>query len=156
MHKISFLGFHKNVVNWIQNFLNSRTFQVRDNSTFSIAKPVISRAPQGGVLSPVLFNIYVADIQNLLETNDVSCKQYADDLKIYRQIENSEDMELLQRAIGRLARWADEWQLLLSHAKTFHLRLGCSEHSSAYSIQNSLIATVSEVKDLGFLYNTSL
>lgn len=73
------------------------------------------------------------DIQNLFETNDVSCNQYADGIKIDKQIENGKDMELLQLAKGRLAHWADEWQLQLSHAETFHLRLVCSEPSSAYS-----------------------
>lgn len=59
---------------------------MRVNSTYSDLRNVCSGVPQGGVLSPLLFNIYVAEIASFIKLDGVKCEQHADDLKIYREI----------------------------------------------------------------------
>ncbi|KAK6016759.1 hypothetical protein OSTOST_17752, partial [Ostertagia ostertagi] len=133
--------FHEQITKWLKELLTGRTFQVRINSVLSDTFPVRSGIPQGGVLSPTLFNIYTADLIPRLEEIGVTCKQYADDLKIYKEIDTPHDIE---------------WQIPISTERLYHMRLGNSSLPHAYHIGEAEIATVRSIKDLGFLYDDKL
>ncbi|EYC13222.1 hypothetical protein Y032_0044g1043 [Ancylostoma ceylanicum] len=154
--KIDALGFHPKITMWLKEFLNDRTFQVNVNGVFSDVRKATSGVPQGGVLSPVLFNIYTAEVPKILEKEGVSCKQYADDIKIYSNISQHEGTMAIQSAIDTLISWSREWQLPLSAEKTLHLRIGNSQAKSVYHMDTNTIQTVSSIKDLGFLYTNEL
>jgi len=83
------------------NFLTSRKFRVRLNSSFSAWDDVTSGIPQGSVLGPVLFLIYIND---LVESCDGYSEIYlfADDAKLFRHIKNASDNSSLQKAIDCL------------------------------------------------------
>jgi len=98
--KLISYGFNSTFINWIQDFLKSRNFRVRvrPNSSFSLWDAVTSGIPQGSVLGPLLFLLYIND---LVECCDPYCEIYlfADDAKLFRHIVNLDDNCSLQKGI---------------------------------------------------------
>jgi ribonuclease P/MRP protein subunit RPP40 len=84
---------------------------------------MISGVPQGSVLGPLLFLIYINDVSELF-CHDVKVKLFADDLKLYAAVDSDLDFEILQSNLLLLAGWADKWQLKFSVSKCKHLRIG--------------------------------
>jgi hypothetical protein len=91
LHKLEHYGIHGNNKNWIKSFLNNRTQAVALENTISDNVDVASEVPQGSVLGPVLFLIYINDITNNITSN---IRLFADDCTIYRQIRTKEDQVL--------------------------------------------------------------
>ena len=83
----------------------------------------ISGVPQGSVLGPLLFLLYVNDISDLVQSN---LKMFADDIKIYRAIYSTSDSLLLQQDLDKLSEWAQKWLLRFSVPKCVVLTLGNS------------------------------
>ncbi|KAK6046553.1 hypothetical protein COOONC_15943 [Cooperia oncophora] len=94
--------------------------ETRSNPVISISiisSPIINMdlflvaLTQGGVLSPVLFNIFTAELPGILREAGVIAKVYADDLKIYKTISHNTDYLVLQKAIDVTVDWSKKWQL---------------------------------------------
>ena len=82
-------------------------------------KSVFSGVPQGSILGPLLFLIYIHDVSDLFHDN-VSMKLFADDIKICMGIENNSRTVIFQNYINVVSDWADKWQLKLSYNKCYH------------------------------------
>jgi len=80
--KLKHYGTHPLLLLWINSFLSARTQQVRVSSSLSGIAPVISGVPQGSVLGPVLFILFINDISSCIP-DGVILKLYADDAKLY-------------------------------------------------------------------------
>ena len=90
---------HGNLLSWLTNFLSDRFQRVCLNGSCSGWSPVISGVPQGSVLGPLLFVIYINDLSSCVS----SCLfKFADDAKLYRSISNPTDIQLLQNDIDSL------------------------------------------------------
>jgi ribonucleases P/MRP protein subunit RPP40 len=76
------------VLRWIESFLTGRFQYVRIGFSVSSICPVVSGVPQGSILGPVLFIIYVNDITHLWSPGTVSVKLFADDTKLYTVLHN--------------------------------------------------------------------
>ncbi|EYC23317.1 hypothetical protein Y032_0015g2585 [Ancylostoma ceylanicum] len=105
IYKLGLIGLHPRLIKWIKNFISGRSFQVKVNECFSEICPVTSGVPQGGVLSPILFIIYTREIPGLIYRYNVSCKMFADDIKIYKNVLDSADHVTLQSAIDAIYDW---------------------------------------------------
>jgi len=101
INKLKSYGFDNVIIMWIQDFLTSHKFRVRLNSSFSAWDDVTSGIPQGSVLGPVLFLIYIND---LVESCDGYSEIYlfSDDAKLFRHIKHASDNSSLQKAIDCL------------------------------------------------------
>ena len=77
--KLAVYGFCKTSVNWFRSFLSGRSQQVKINNSLSTPRAIISGVPQGGILSPILFVMYGADLEEWL--NHSEAHTYADDTK---------------------------------------------------------------------------
>ncbi|PIO64175.1 hypothetical protein TELCIR_14206, partial [Teladorsagia circumcincta] len=123
-------------------------------------RPLLSGVPQGGVLSPILFSIYVHELASLVASCGVECVCFADDIKIYKQITTPEDCNILQRALDLTASWSKDWCLPLSKEKTkfmrFHIRSTSTSCAPSYYIDGKTIEKVDKVMDLGFLMKSDL
>uniref|UniRef100_A0A8R1EME3 Reverse transcriptase domain-containing protein n=1 Tax=Caenorhabditis japonica TaxID=281687 RepID=A0A8R1EME3_CAEJA len=122
-----------------------------------MSSPRIARCgvPQGSVLSPVLFGIYVNDLPTVLPPG-VKCKQFADDLKLYTIIDKTSGNKLLQSGIDSVLQWSSLAKLSLNDDKTVCLTIGNNPRTLDYKINNKSIRRENVTRDLGFLVSTKL
>ncbi|VDP79878.1 unnamed protein product [Echinostoma caproni] len=106
--------------NWLLDFLIHWKFCVRVGKLLSAWYSAPSEVPEGSVLGPVLFVVYVNDLLGQLRSPSL---MYADDTKIWRTTEDPNNRGA-QADLNNLAQWADTWALPVNTAKCAHLRLG--------------------------------
>lgn len=144
LHKIEHYGIRGPLLQWIRNYLSNRTFQVRVSGMLSGAHRVTSGVPQGSVLGPLLFIIYVSDIDQ-----DMLCRtsMYADDTKLFcdPSIQHGD----LIADLARLEEWTGQWLLGLNVAKCAVLHVGYNNPLLNYHIGDRELMKVTEQVDLG-------
>ena len=96
LQKLRKYGIRNHTLNWISSFLTNRTHHVVVNGSTSNIESVLSGVPQGTVLGPLLFLIYINDIEQHLTSK---IRLFADDNAIYRNINCPNDAKLLQNDI---------------------------------------------------------
>jgi hypothetical protein len=100
LHKLKNYGPSSGYINWFHCYLTNRESYVRFSGLFSSPFVVLSGLTQGSVLWPLLFNICINDLCEVI--NHSSCLLFADDLKVYRAIKSPNDCFLLQSDIERV------------------------------------------------------
>ena len=141
--KLKTYGISGKLLEWIKTFLSGRSQQVVINGVCSDEAPVPSGVPQGSVLGPLLFVIYVNDMPDVTES---PMKVFADDTKIYQV---SAESSKLQADIDRILEWSKKWQLPFNDTKCQVLHIGSANPFQTYKMQErNLEVTLSE-KDLG-------
>ena len=103
-------------MNWVEDYLQNRSQFVEINGEKSQWLPVKSGIPQGSVLGPLLFLIYINDLP---ENVNSTVYMYADDTKIYREIQSDDDHEVLQRDLETLKTWSKRWLLKFHPSKCY-------------------------------------
>ena len=136
-------GISGDVYNWLQNFLTNRTQSVVVKSHRSNPLPITSGVPQGSVIGPILFLLYIDDISKECSANSKVCL-FADDAKIY-----STDSTDLQMSLNRISSFFRNRQLELAPQKCEFLRIGAQTNPHVFTIENNQIQTAHSVKDLG-------
>ena len=104
LHKLKQLGITGKLVNWLLSFLSDRNHFVRIPGGVSSDGSVLSGVPQGTVLGPLLFLILLSDISS--DINHSSVVSFADDTRVYRQINEINDCSLLQNDLDNIYTWA--------------------------------------------------
>ena len=99
--------------------MSNRKQRVGVNGKYSDWFNVDSGVPQGSILGPLLFLIYINDLPDFCTKTYNECVMYlyADDAKVYKIISNSEDQEMLQGVINRLKEWCDKWLVSVNASK---------------------------------------
>ena len=111
--KLKSLGITGNFHNWIEAFLTKRTQQVIVSGTLSDLNSVQSSVPQGTVLAPTLFILFISDIQKVCKKSQI--KLFADDVTIFHPITDfSKDPLDLQEDLDAITKFSQNWQLSLS------------------------------------------
>ena len=154
--KLKAYGIIGNLLQWIKSFLVGRTQEVVVNGSLSKCGCVASGIPQGSVLGPLLFVIFINDILEGIKSNGL---MYADDTKIFRMISTKEDAEKLQKDIEMLESWSSKWDLKFHPDKCHVLTLGNFEnirYTSRYMICDKEMEHVSSEKDLGIIIDENL
>ena len=123
IQKISNMGIRGKLLSWITDFLTKRTFCVKIGETISSYKNIASGVPQGSVLGPLLFLIYINVLPEVIR-KDVKIKLYADDLKIYKCYKTEIDRQNLDLALLKLEQWANKSGLKIAINKTFIFLFG--------------------------------
>ena len=100
--KLRHYGIDGKTLNWIQGFLSKREQCVVINGTHSSWKPVRSGVPQGSVLGPTLFLLYINDIADEVKS---TMRLFADDSILYREIKCDEDQNQLQEDLNTVFAW---------------------------------------------------
>ena len=153
LRKLSAYGIRGNILGWIESFLTNRQQQVRVGSSSSSWVPVKSGIPQGSVLGPTLFLVFINDLPEVV-TNIV--KLFADDTKIYRPIADQTDAENLQKDVDNLQEWSDTWLIRFNTAKCKVMHLGKDNPSFQYTMSGNPIEDVHQEKDLGVTFDKEL
>ena len=118
LSKLSSYGITSNTHNWITSFLSNRKQRVSVNGALSDITYVTSGVPQGSVLGPLLFLLYINDINENIQS---SIRLFADDSIIYRKINSNIDHQILQTDLIQLEKWSDKWQMQFNISKCVHL-----------------------------------
>ena len=109
---------------------------------------VVSGVPQGSVLGPILFLLYIDDI-TLIYPGQVSLKLFADDLKVYSSVQSTVSSNDLHAVLHILEDWCRTWQLQVNISKTYVLHLGFNNPHLSYTFDNSKIKPTVSVRDIG-------
>lgn len=154
--KLSLLGIHSNLLNWLKSYLINRVCIVKIENITSYSYIAISGVPQGSVLGPLLFNLFINDIQFCFSHSKFLL--YADDLKVYNRISSINDVHDLQNDINKVVRWTFENGLTFNTDKCYHMSYyRChSPLLSSYKIQDFTLKTVNEINDLGVIFDSDL
>jgi hypothetical protein len=114
--KVKSYGIRGTTLNWIESFLSNRLQRVVENGSQS-PWTFISGVPQGTVLGPLLFLLYINDITAGIRSD---VRLFADDCILYRTIHSSSDVDILQDDINKLLLWSRTWQMS-SNSKKCHI-----------------------------------
>ena len=157
IHKLQWYGLNGNLLRWVSQFLHGRTQTVSLDGIQSTSCDVVSGVPQGSVLGPILFLLFINDICQICE-NGVSMKLFADDAKLYTELRLNDDS--LQRSLDGLSVWCSDWQLSINISKCCVLSLRNKNKSlqviSTYSINGTLLKSSKTVLDLGITITNSV
>ena len=142
------------LLKWISEFISDRSQRVLIGESLSTTLPITSGIPQGSVIGPVLFNIYINDIVNIARG---SCNLgiFADDVKIFQQSTDGNFLELTE-SLHELSLWSNIWQLAPSPNKCKSITFGRNIIDQTYHLNGSLIQKVSNVRDLGIIFTHDL
>jgi ribonuclease P/MRP protein subunit RPP40 len=152
LFKLSNFGIAGNILAWIGDFLSERLQSVYVGNAVSSLRPVMSGVPQGSVLGPLLFVLYISDL-NLVDTT-VRLPKFADDVNLYNTIVSSADYRSLCNALRFLGDWSHKWQLPLNTKKCHTFHLGTKNEHLSYSINGTSLGSVAEFKNLGIWFTS--
>ena len=141
---------------WLEKWLSDRMQRVVLNGKASTWKPVTSGVPQGSILGPILFAIYINDLEDDFEDDITTVKKFADDTKLGQEITSVEDNLTLQSCLDRLWGWACRWDMKFNLAKCHVLHLGNRNQEYIYSLGGETLTSVEEERDIGVIITSNL
>ena len=157
LRKLKGYGIEGKLLSWIQDFLQGRQQRVIYNDEASEWTDVLSGVPQGSVLGPTLFILYVMDIPDVIGSN---VDMFADDTKIYRVVRNDSDAELLQRDINNLVDWSNKWMMKFNVSKCKHMRISRNSPDPEYFMTGGngaqRLDSIEKEKDLGVFVSNNM
>ena len=142
-------GVGGKVLGWIVDWLTERKQKVGINGTYSEWRDVLSGVPQGFVLGPLLFLIYIND----LDVGIVSklCK-FADDTKLGGRVANALDADGLRADLERIFQWSIDWQMSFNVDKYSVMHLGKNNRNK---MGEKILKTSEQEKDLGAIMHSN-
>jgi len=163
LSKLKHYGICNKLLLWVEDFLCNRTYSVRINNKFSKNRSVLSGVPQGSVLGPLLFVIFINDLPSSCQ---IFCNSflYADDAKLYKTIMHLSDCILLQDGFSSLFTWSLKWGMQLNFDKckvvSFHKsRSGSIDFDYSYTDKRGVLCNIERVTsfiDLGVKFDNEL
>ena len=146
--KLQYYGITGDSLNWIMSLLTNRKQAVIVNGSRSSWMPVSSGVPQGSVIGPALFLLYINDINTNIQSK---MRLFADDSVIYRQILSEEDHATLQQDLNILADWSTKWLMGFNIKKCAILTITRKRNPSMYqyTLLNEAIPRTECYKYLG-------
>ena len=146
-------GIGMQIAEWVGEWLSGRKQRVVVNGKMSEWTEVTSGVPQGLVLGPTLFLIYINDIDDGVASTIL---KFADDTKIMRRVTSVEDACELQEDLSRMYDWCGEWQMLFNASKCRVMHVGRRNECYDYFMGDMLVETTREEKDLGVYISNNL
>jgi len=153
--KLEAFGVSKEVVEWIEEWLRKRQNRVVVDGRRSTWKEVLSGVPQGSVLGPILFVIFINDLEDEILKEQLM-RMFADDTKVGQVVESEEERQQLQETLERLVEWTKRWGMAFNVEKCHVMHVGRNNAHHQYSMNGKeLKRTVCE-RDVGVLIAENL
>ena len=154
-------GFSYNELKWFKSYLNNREQQWFVNGQMSSHRRILCGVPQGSILGPLLFLLYINDLPECL--NNTVPSLYADDTEIYTSSNDSVDLiNKLNQDLNNVSNWMDENKLRIHPKKSKHMFVGSNYNiknkvcNLPISINNVSVPRVSNQKCLGVILDEKL
>ena len=155
LHKLKHYRICGKALDQTADFLSDRTQRVVCGGYSSEPVSVTSGVPQGSMMGPLLFLMYINDITLNLSS---SCRLFADDCVLYRRIDSADDPNLLQENLRRLERWEETWQTKFNISKFTVLAITLKRNPlvSEYFLHGCKLNAITEAKYLEVLLDSKL
>ena len=144
--KLKAHGIGDSITDWIEQWLTDRRQRVVVDGEVSNWKSVLSGVPQGSVLGPILFLIYINDLDDSITSNVL---KFADDTKLFRKVNTDGDKQHLQNDLDRLVKWSEKWQMLFNFGKCKCLHTGHGNLNVNYKMGDTVLGTTVKENDTG-------
>ena len=157
LFKLKQLGIEGNLLNWIKSYLSNRKQRVLVNGKASDWQCTNAGVPQGSILGPLLFLVYINDIVNSIES-DIYI--FADDTSLMRPIIDAvDDFNILNEDLNKLSNWAQQWRVTFNAKKTEYMIFSLKNKIPDYPelfLGNTKIAQVRTHSHLGITFDSKL
>ncbi len=146
--KLQALGLDENLIRWIRVWLQGRTQRVVVNGACSEWSSVLSGVPQGSVLGPVLFLIYINDLDEGIKSKIF---KFADDAKMMGNTGSDLEARVVQDDLDKLTAWAEKWQMEYNVNKCKVMHFGNKNGKRRFSLGLNELTETKEERDLGII-----
>ena len=157
LSKLKYYGISGNTLNWIESFLSDRNQQVVVDGKSSNTSKVTSGVPQGTILGPLLFLIFINDITENIQSQ---IRLFADDCLVYKEIANIKDAETLQKDLNTLISWTKTWQMEFNISKCAMISFKDPRKRNIikvdYMMEGQKVQPAQDITYLGVKINSSL
>ena len=147
LYKLTKIGVGQSLLKWFESFLTEREHCVKVKNVKSPYEKVSSGIPQGTILGPTLFILYVNDTVNLDLSSTL--KLFADDAKLYIATSTLAQSDMLQEDLNKIVEYFTVWQLKVNINKCETIHLGFNNMMRNYEINNVIVPTTRRCRDLG-------
>ena len=114
-NKLLQIGVHKPLIKWVNSFLSQRSIFVKINNSKSSTFSTLAGVPQGSVIAPILFLLYVSGIPEI----PAQISQFADDFALYYRLRSCRIIqEKLQYSLDKLIKWCEKLKIKINPCKT--------------------------------------
>ena len=150
--KLKYYGIG-DLTRWFDSYLHDKTQRFFISGPASTWLPVKSGVPQGSILGPLLFLLFINDLPNVIQYCKVDL--FADDAKMYKKVVTEEDCVNLQKDLDSVYQWSIKWGLSFNVSKC---KLICVTRSKKlvlfnYNVNGDVLECVNEMSDLGVIYH---
>ena len=144
-------GIRSNVLSWIRAFVGDRSQRVVVGGEESYSVPVTSGVPQGSVLGPILFLVYINDLPENVTSH---VRLFADDTAMYLTMEGANDRSVLQQDLDRLSVWESDWDMEFNPSKCQVVQVTGYRKpiNAAYRLHCVILETVTCARYLGLIF----
>ena len=159
LYKLCKYGFNEIVIKWMRSYLTDRTQCVKINSDMSEFKQISLGIPQGSVLGPILFLLFINDLPHIIHNCHIC--MFADDITLYFSGKNFNHIQsVLQTDLNNVLKWLDENRLFVNANKSNVIVFGTPQQAKNricnITINNSVLQQVDNIKLLGIYIDTNL
>ena len=151
--KLKSHGMGNSIINLIEQWLTDRRQRVVVDGEVSSWKSVLSGVPQGSVLRPILFLVYIDDLEEGVTGNIL---KFVDDTKLFRKTKEIGDKQKIKDDIDKLVRWSEKWQMLFNFGKCKCLHTGPGNTNMNYEMGGTVLSKTVKEKDLGVSMNANM
>ena len=146
-------GIDDEVVRWVGNWLSGRRQRVVIEGVTSSWEWVLSGVPQESVLGPVLFIVFIDDIDEGIRS---TVFQFADDTKLVSRVGSEEDRERLRQDLIELFKWSEDWQMLFNFDKFAVMQFGFANEGVEVRLCDKVLGAQKSEGDLGVIVQNDL
>ncbi|CAB4013121.1 Hypothetical predicted protein, partial [Paramuricea clavata] len=157
LRKLKSYGVTGRLLDWFRDYLSGRTQRVVVEGVLSSWVPVISGVPQGSILGPTLFAVFINDLPEVT-SNGSSESMYVDDTKLFRNINSTTDGDCLQESLSNHVTWSHDNNIKFNALKCKVLSVARKKNPMTYNyhLGSSSLPRVRKEKDLGVIVTDNI